>query len=387
MTRILYGLSGEGRGHSSRARIIIEKLLETGHEVRIVSSRQGYRHLSDCFQVEEICGLRICFHDNRVAKGDTLKDNAGNMFRYGPRTVSTLYGIIQKFRPELAITDFEPGISIASKLAGIPLIAIDHQSVISRCRPSYKPRWRWARLISYLICQGISGFTDHTFVTSFYFPEVKAQYRASTTLVGPILRHEVVAESPWDGDHLLVYVSNHRTGRRLLPHLRRLDYPVIAYGYEDGQISGDNISFKSPSVNGFLRDLATCRAVIANGGYSLLSEALFLGKPVYSLPISMQFEQMLNAHYLEERGYGFYEINPSPDGLRGFCNNISRYHETISRDATLFNANGDFFPLLESKIAELTSGQDERLRSCWRQRWPRPAKILLGLDLDANMMI
>jgi len=35
-----------------------------------------------------------------------------------------------------------------------------------------------------------------------------------------------------------------------------------------------------------------------------MSEALFFNKPIYSIPIQNQFEQMLNGYYLERLGYG-----------------------------------------------------------------------------------
>lgn len=37
-----------------------------------------------------------------------------------------------------------------------------------------------------------------------------------------------------------------------------------------------------------------------------MSEAVHLGKPVFSVPIEGQFEQVLNALYLEHLGYGMH---------------------------------------------------------------------------------
>ena len=38
------------------------------------------------------------------------------------------------------------------------------------------------------------------------------------------------------------------------------------------------------SEDGFVADLATARAVVCNGGLSLIGEALYLGKPIFSVP-------------------------------------------------------------------------------------------------------
>ena len=44
--------------------------------------------------------------------------------------------------------------------------------------------------------------------------------------------------------------------------------------------------------------------MITGGGFSLLSEAVALRKPVLSLPLHGQFEQTMNARYLERDGFG-----------------------------------------------------------------------------------
>jgi hypothetical protein len=44
--------------------------------------------------------------------------------------------------------------------------------------------------------------------------------------------------------------------------------------------------------------------VVCGGGHSMISEALYYGKPVISFPIKGAFEQFLNAFYIERLGYG-----------------------------------------------------------------------------------
>ena len=41
MARIVYGVSGEGSGHSSRAREMAGHLVQRGHEVRMASYDRG----------------------------------------------------------------------------------------------------------------------------------------------------------------------------------------------------------------------------------------------------------------------------------------------------------------------------------------------------------
>jgi uncharacterized protein (TIGR00661 family) len=55
---------------------------------------------------------------------------------------------------------------------------------------------------------------------------------------------------------------------------------------------------------GFVDDLRTARGVVSNGGFTLLGEAIYLGRPVLSVPVGKQFEQVVNARYLEREGFG-----------------------------------------------------------------------------------
>ena len=77
----------------------------------------------------------------------------------------------------------------------------------------------------------------------------------------------------------------------------------IVYGARPGTKS-KTLIIKPISRAGFLEDLAGARAVIATAGFSLISEALFLRKPILALPSQDQFEQLLNASQIESAGYG-----------------------------------------------------------------------------------
>ncbi len=55
---------------------------------------------------------------------------------------------------------------------------------------------------------------------------------------------------------------------------------------------------------GFIADLASCRGVIAAGGFTLMGEAVYLKRPMLAVPLEGQFEQILNARYLDKLGYG-----------------------------------------------------------------------------------
>ena len=64
----------------------------------------------------------------------------------------------------------------------------------------------------------------------------------------------------------------------------------------------EGISINSISDNLFTKKIASCYGIICAGGFSLTSEAIFLGKPMLVVPVKAQIEQQFNAAALEKEG-------------------------------------------------------------------------------------
>ncbi len=75
MANILYGVNGEGSGHSTRAQEVISHLIARGHTVHVASFDRGLRNLREKFEVTEIYGLRLAYVNNQVRYGRTLTRN------------------------------------------------------------------------------------------------------------------------------------------------------------------------------------------------------------------------------------------------------------------------------------------------------------------------
>ena len=115
----------------------------------------------------------------------------------------------------------------------------------------------------------------------------------------------------------------------------------------DGPLVGTTdgaIEFRPRSVDGFLADLVTARGVITGGGFSLLSEAVYLGKPVLSVPLRGQFEQLMNARYLEREGYGLCAPAVDTPVLEAFLERLDGFHERLEgyvQDGNVEALDGD----------------------------------------------
>ena len=81
----------------------------------------------------------------------------------------------------------------------------------------------------------------------------------------------------------------------------------------------------------FYDDLASSKAVICNGGFTFISEAISLKKPIYSVPAIGNFEQTLNGFYVQRLGYGEYHEIMSAPRVKSFLNHLTRYQENLKK--------------------------------------------------------
>src|SRR5215468_2138021 len=73
--RILYGVVGEGMGHATRSRVILEELTRE-HEVHIVASGRATAYLQQRFSsVHQIWGYTIAYKGNSVRNWLTVVQN------------------------------------------------------------------------------------------------------------------------------------------------------------------------------------------------------------------------------------------------------------------------------------------------------------------------
>jgi uncharacterized protein (TIGR00661 family) len=93
--------------------------------------------------------------------------------------------------------------------------------------------------------------------------------------------------------------------------------------------SEGNVSLRPFSETAFVEDLRTARAVIAGGGFTLLSEAVSLRIPILSIPVEQQYEQELNARYVAHLGYGAWARRFEEDSIVSFLERVEHYAETL----------------------------------------------------------
>jgi uncharacterized protein (TIGR00661 family) len=304
--KILYGVVGEGMGHAMRSRVVLEHLIAQGHEIEIMASGRATDFLSKHFTgVNRIHGLHMIYEENRVRRGKTLWSNVLTGATGTPKNIAAYFDLIRDFTPELVISDFESWTYLYAKMHRLPVLSIDNMQIINRCTlpPEIIAGEETAFQFAKAFVKGKLPFCNHYFITTFFRPAIR---KPETSLHPPILRPEILAANRRPGDHLLVYQTGEGNDA-LSSALAKTGLECRIYGMRRGieaeQVEG-NLRYRPFSEGGFIDDLASCKGVIAGGGFTLMGEAVYLHKPMLAVPLEHQFEQVLNARYLERDGFG-----------------------------------------------------------------------------------
>jgi uncharacterized protein (TIGR00661 family) len=298
MARILYGVHGTGRGHAIRALTVARHY--AAHEFLFASHGEAARLLRRQFRVVEWPNPATPVRAHRVMALSALL-RTGLALAAGPQVTREMRHTVERFRPDVAITDYEFFVPRVARAVGVPCLSVDNQHAITLGRVDFPPMQGPSWLATSLAIRLLFSASDQHLVSCFFEVPPRAA-DAAVRWTPPLLRHEVAALRAETGEHVVAY-QGYPTFAGLTDVLGMLGRPVHIYGLGGGRSEG-LLSYKDFREREFLEDLATCAYLVCGGGHTTISEALHLGKPVLSIPVRGAFEQFLNAFYLERCGWG-----------------------------------------------------------------------------------
>ena len=127
------------------------------------------------------------------------------------------------------------------------------------------------------------------------------------------------------------YGKKYNESVKLVERLKSLkDEKFIVYGFNKNEVD-ENLTYKEFNEDVFYDDLASSKAVICNGGFTFITEAICLKKPIYSVPAIGNFEQTLNGFYVQKLGYGEYHEVMSAERVKEFLTRLPKYSERLKK--------------------------------------------------------
>lgn len=351
MARILFGVAGEGFGHSSRSDLIARRIIQSGHDVMFAASGRSLSYLTPLFpgRVQEVYGLHFVLKDGQVQALPTLVDNILH-YPQGHKTNRRLFSQkVKDFAPDLVISDFEPFSAWWAFRHRVPCVFIDNEHLLTMAKLDHIDNLR-SRIKADIVTRGYHTGAKAYVIMNFFTAPLK---RKRAVLANPVIRKQVMDLKPRRGTHITVYSnsSNLETKAQFLSVLRQFSsQPFYIYGFNVDEQHG-NCILKKVSTEGFLSDLASGAGVVATAGMSLLSECLYLKKRMFLTPLKGQFEQLVNAFYAERLGVGVCAEDLEVPKLKQFLNTLDKDYSTDPR--ILWPDNETYFAILDKTLQNI----------------------------------
>ncbi|MBU1199222.1 MAG: hypothetical protein KKF46_03945 [Nanoarchaeota archaeon] len=320
MAKILYSLAQDGRGHASRGYEIIRRLAADNHKIMVLTGGDTYEPLEKTLEkiknvsMHRLPGFQSVY--NKKGKINYLKTASKNIpsIVNGDIIIKKLKQTIERYDFDFAISDFEPFLPRAAKKKKLNFITIDnqHRLLWEKIKAKQIPIKHWG---SFMVTKGIitsvHPLSKKCIITSVFQPELrKKKYRKTEIIVtGPIIRKEIeeLKHKVKKQDFVLVYVKP-VLEKAIIPKLKKINQKFIIYVSDPGKYKKTkNIKYKRHSHTGFANDMTACKAVISSAGEQLMSEALFLGKPLFLMPEVGSFEQTFNGRNAKNALVGDYK--------------------------------------------------------------------------------
>ena len=267
--KILYGIQLTGNGHIRRSLHLIDKLRQLGFTVDILTSGSG-----GDLPVEakwKFTGLTLQYNNGSIDWVKTITKSNPILLLREIKTQLENY--------DLVISDFEPISAYWAKRNRVKSISICNQNSITLAGKNWTIS-KWF-IKSFAKCEHLIGY-DYLEGKEVFQPICNISNFGKKSLTTFLI--------------YLPYLNNHK----IKEILQKTDFKAIIYTNQDIQDS-DKITIKRLSGD-FTKDLLQCGSVITHSGFSTTSEALILGKRLWTIPVKGQLEQELNSKKLQSMG-------------------------------------------------------------------------------------
>jgi len=320
--KCLFLVQGEGRGHMTQS-ISMKQLLEkAGMTVCVVLIGKSNRREIPSFYYERINTSVIPIESPNMATDKNKKaikpvPSLLNVIGKLPQFFYSLLIIhreIKKNKPDVIINFYEPmaGLYYFFFRPKIPMVCIGHHYMFNH--PEYTmPEGHFFASLGLKLWTGLISFgAKKKLALSFYpFNDCKDK---SIYIIPPLLRREVLNQETSNGNYLLVYLLNsgymediihwHDRNRQVQIHCFVDNKDIVDHYEYDSTLTFHQLNDKK-----FLEMMAHSKGLVSNSGFESVCEAMYLGKPVFMVPVEGHYEQFCNSRDAAGAGAGIYDTS------------------------------------------------------------------------------
>ena len=308
MKRVLFLVNGLGLGNATRCHAIMQKLSEAGVGCSVATSGNGlwyFRQQRDVGEPVELSALHYGTTNGRISMLRTIL-SAPEYVAAIRRNAHVIETVIDSLKPDAVVTD-----STYWRRRGatrqVPFLAVNNADVVHTLYWRYADRPTSIRLQFHAVEE--LDFFFHRMV-----PDVSLSPRLDITAeappppyyrIGPIVRPSC-RPSLTNGPpkRILIMLSGSRFGTavKLTRAPTNCSVDVVGRAVPDGPLP-ERCRYLGRVLN--TPELAAeADLLVVNGGFSAVSEAFVMRKPLIVIPVPNHAEQWVNARTICELGVG-----------------------------------------------------------------------------------
>ena len=348
---ILLGVCGIGNGHRNRQLPLIKYLLSKNYQVTIFSYGKAYDYFIEMqknhinFSVFKVANPYIIGTKNGLdfKTSATIQTNQQDFNRINNLAMNNV--LTQNGTPDLVISDYE---SVSAQLAyakNIPFVTFDQQS----------------KYFAGVFPKELHGtsYIDEVERLRMFFPKAIKRLAVSffnvernvlqndeqVTILPSIIRDDLVSlknKKIAETNSILFYVTSQNVNdfplELWLKTLESIPGSTVFHVFLPKDVRNlniyKNIKLYTHGDEKFNTVLGQSSGIITTAGHNLISEAMYLEKPVYALPLDL-YEQQMNAHIIDKYQFGVSEETITKDKIMLFLRNINQYKKNIVADSSI----------------------------------------------------
>jgi len=323
MTRYLFIIQGEGRGHLTQAMTLEKLLREDGRKIELMLVGRSPSRKLPSFFTEGIDSPMEQFESvNFVPSSDNRKPdyaktglyNLMNLTAYFP-SIQLIMKRIKEVKPDVVVNFYDILGTHAYHLSRTkaPLVCLGHQFLFKHSQFKFPSFGYEGHLALNMFSDMIS--LKAAKVLALSFREMPSEGRLR--VVPPLLRMDTLKSIPVSDDGAIHgYLLNAGFSEDVIKwHKSHPETPARFYWDRPDKIIDERLSFHALDDQSFLEGLSKCHAYASTAGFESICEAMYLGKPLLMVPSHL--EQKCNA--FDATNYGRQPENENSEGPRPAC--------------------------------------------------------------------
>ena len=340
MSKFLFVVQGEGRGHLTQAISLFEMLTSAGHQVVSVMVGMDNEHnLPSFFQekisvkIETFPAPSLVYGQTKAVKvWDTISTHLKKLPKYR-KSVQFLAQKVEEYQPDVIVNFYDMicGLYAQFYRPTIPVVCIGHQYLLLHQSFVSLPNKHLDRFLLNLNTRLTSLNSTRKLALSFVqMPDDEIH---SIAVTPPLIRDEVKKLTPSSKPFLLAYITHHKLSEDIINwHANHRDVEIHCFWnnreFVDEWQFRENLTFHQVNSEKFLRMMQECSGLVCTAGFESVCEAMYLGKPIMMVPVPNHIEQEINAWDGQRAGAG---ISDTEFNLSRFISYLP-VHQNVSEN-------------------------------------------------------